>query len=225
MRGKLIVIEGTDCSGKQTQSDLLLKYLNDNGIKTKKFSFPMYDTPTGKIVGGPYLGKDWICDGYFPEGASNVPAKVASLYYAADRLYNIDKINKELDAGNNVILDRYIGSNMAHQAGKIKDFNQKMEMIEFLTKLEYFLLNLPKPDMTIFLHMPYEASLKLVKNRTEKADQHEASPEHLKDAEETYLYLARRFMYKTVSCVKGDKIKSINSIHKEIVKLIQKELK
>lgn len=58
MRGKLIVIEGTDCSGKQTQSDLLLKYLNDNGIKTKKFSFPMYDTPTGKIVGGPYLGKD-----------------------------------------------------------------------------------------------------------------------------------------------------------------------
>ena len=148
-----------------------------------------------------------------------MPAKVASLYYAADRLYNIHKINKELDAGYNVILDRYIGSNMAHQAGKIKDFNQKIEMIEFLTKLEYFLLDLPKP------HMPYEASLKLVKNRTEKADQHEASPEHLKDAEETYLYLSKRFSYKTISCVRNGKVKSINAIHKEIVKLIQKELK
>lgn len=152
-----------------------------------------------------------------------MPAKVASLYYAADRLYNIHKINKELDAGYNVILDRYVGSNMAHQAGKIKDFNQKVEMIEFLTKLEYFLLDLPKPDMTIFLHMPYEASLKLVKNRTEKADQHEASPEHLKDAEETYLYLARRFSYKTISCFRNGKVKSINAIHKEIVKIFKKE--
>ncbi|MBQ8234327.1 MAG: thymidylate kinase, partial [Bacilli bacterium] len=60
MRGKLIVIEGTDCSGKETQTNLLIEKLKNDGYNTYKFSFPMYDTPTGKIVGGPYLGKEYI---------------------------------------------------------------------------------------------------------------------------------------------------------------------
>ena len=91
MRGKIIVIEGTDCSGKETQSKLLVKRLTEKGIKCASFSFPMYDTPTGRIVGGAYLGKPEICDGYFKEGAPNVDPKVSCLYYAADRKYNIDK--------------------------------------------------------------------------------------------------------------------------------------
>ena len=89
-KGKLIVIEGTDCSGKGTQSELLYQKLVSDGLNVYKTSFPMYDTPTGKIIGGPYLGKEHICLGWFKEGANNVPAKVASLYYAADRLYNIN---------------------------------------------------------------------------------------------------------------------------------------
>ena len=92
MRGKLIVIEGTDCSGKETQTNLLLKKLNSEGIKVEKFSFPNYQSPTGKIIGGPYLGKEYICDCWFSEGATKVDPKVASLYYAADRKYNIHKI-------------------------------------------------------------------------------------------------------------------------------------
>ena len=88
MKGKIIVIEGTDCSGKETQSKKLEEYLKQSGKKCKSFYFPNYESPTGKIVGGPYLGKDYICDGWFDEGAINVDPKVASLYYAADRKYN-----------------------------------------------------------------------------------------------------------------------------------------
>ena len=93
MRGKLIVIEGTDCSGKETQATRLLERLLGENIRISRYSFPNYDSPTGKIVGGPYLGKSYICDSWFKEGATNVPPKVASLYFAADREYNIDEIN------------------------------------------------------------------------------------------------------------------------------------
>ena len=108
MRGKIIVIEGTDCSGKETQSKKIIEKFNN----CKYFSFPKYDSPTGKIIGGPYLGKSYICDGWFPEGADAVDPKVSSLYYAADRKYNINIINEILDKGYNVVLDRYVYSNM-----------------------------------------------------------------------------------------------------------------
>ena len=124
MRGKLIVVEGTDCSGKETQTNLLLTNLHNDNIKVEKFSFPNYQSQTGKIIGGPYLGKSYICDGWFPEGAPKVDPKVAALYYAADRKYNIYKIKFLLENGVNVILDRYVYSNMAHQGGKIKDSNE-----------------------------------------------------------------------------------------------------
>ena len=91
MAGKIIVIEGTDCSGKETQSVLLEKKLKEQGKKCIKFSFPMYDTPTGKVVGGAYLGKEEISKSYFEEGAVNVDPYVVCLYYAADRKYNINK--------------------------------------------------------------------------------------------------------------------------------------
>ena len=91
-RGKLIVIEGTDCSGKDTQSNLLVKELNLKGINSIKLSFPMYDTPTGRIIGEAFLGKGNNGIGWFREGSVKVDPKIASLYYAADRKYNIDKV-------------------------------------------------------------------------------------------------------------------------------------
>ena len=99
MKGKIIVIEGTDCSGKETQSKLLEKRLNEKGRKCIRFSFPMYDTPTGKIVGGSYLGKPEISPSLFEEGAVNVDPHVVCLYYAADRKYNMPKIEKYLNEG------------------------------------------------------------------------------------------------------------------------------
>ena len=94
MRGKLILIEGTDCSGKETQANKLLEYLNNEGIETVKIGFPDYESPTGKIIGGPYLGKEYICPGWFPEGAVNVSPKVSALYYGADFLYHLSMINE-----------------------------------------------------------------------------------------------------------------------------------
>lgn len=118
MKGKLIVTKEQIDSGKETQTKLLVKYLKENNTKVFTMSFPNYDSPTGKIIGGPFLGKSYISNGYFPEGAPNVDPKVSSLYYAADRLYNLPIIQKKLNEGYTVILDRYVYSNMAHQAGK-----------------------------------------------------------------------------------------------------------
>ena len=81
MNGKIITIEGTDCSGKETQSKLLYDKLIKDGIDVYRTSFPMYDTPTGRIVGGCYLGKEYLGEPYFEEGANNVDYKVASLYF------------------------------------------------------------------------------------------------------------------------------------------------
>ena len=164
MKGRLIVIEGTDCSGKETQTKMLVERLEKLNIKCVRLSFPMYDTPTGKIVGGPYLGKDYICDGWFEEGAVNVNPKVSSLYYAADRRYNVGKIEELLNEGINVILDRYTYSNLAHQGGKIEEKQERLEMYKWLEKLEFELLELPKADIKVFLHMPYEVSCILKKD-------------------------------------------------------------
>ena len=128
MRGKLIVIEGTDCSGKETQVKKAVARFKDMGINVYNYSFPMYDTPTGRIVGGPYLGKSYIGPGWFAEGAANVDALTASAYYAADRRYNIGIINKHLEDGDIVILDRYVESNMAHQGGKLKTREEREKM-------------------------------------------------------------------------------------------------
>lgn len=223
MRGKIIIIEGTDCSGKGTQSELLCKRLNEKNIKTITLSFPMYDTPTGKIIGGPYLGKKHITEGWFPEGANNVPAKVASLYYAADRLYNIEKINKYLNDGYNVILDRYTTSNMGHQAGKLKTKDERLEMFKWLEKLEYELLELPKPDIKIFLYMPYDYTKKLQTNR-EELDQHELSEDNIRNAEIAYLELTEYANFKKVNCVINDELRTIENIGEEVYNFVIEEL-
>ena len=100
------------------------------------------------------------------EGSSKVDPYVSCLYYAADRKYNMDNVIKEyIDNGYIVILDRYTTSNMAHQGGKIFDKEERFNMYQWIDKLEYWLLNLPKPDITVFLHMPFEFSKELIKNR------------------------------------------------------------
>lgn len=220
-KGKIILIEGTDCSGKQTQAEKLVQNLNNANIKSVLFSFPMYDTPTGKIIGGPYLGKEMISRGFFSEGADKVDPKVASLYFAADRQYNINKINDKLKEGYTVILDRYVESNMAHQCGKIENLDRKLEMIDWIDKLEYGLLKFPKPDKTIFLHMPYKYSMMLRNKRQEKPDQHENSEKHLKNAEDTYLLLAKKYNFDLVSCVKENKIRTIDDISSEVFNKVE----
>ncbi len=220
-KGKLIVIEGTDCSGKETQANLLMKRLKDENIKIEKRAFPMYDTPTGYIIGACLLGKSNLGPCIFKEGSTNISPKVAALYYAADRLYNIDSINNMLNQGINVILDRYVESNMGHQASKFETVKEQLDMVNWLEKLEFDLLELPKPDLVLFLYMPYQYSIKLIENRKELADGSEKDPEHLKNAEKTYSLLAEKYNYSIIQCVKGDEIRKIEDINQDIYNIVK----
>lgn len=224
MRGKLIVIEGTDCSGKETQARLLEKSLNEKGIKSKHLSFPNYETPTGKIIGACYLGREELTSsllnstaGWFEEGSSNVDGMVSSLYYAADRKYNIKKIEELLSEGVNVILDRYTYSNMAHQGGKILKQEERFQFFKKIELLEFELLELPKPDLVILLYVPFQTTLKLQEHRGEVLDQNESDKIHLKRAEQTYLELRALYHFKMIECTLNSNMRSIEEIHQELL--------
>lgn len=218
--GKFIVIEGTDCSGKETQSKLLVEKLTAMGKKAIRITFPNYDSPTGKIVGGPYLGKPEICEGWFKEGAPNVDPKVSSLYFAADRKYNLPLLEKYLKEDYFVICDRYVSSNMAHQGSKIHDDNERFQTYQWIDKLEYWLLGLPKPDKTIFLHVPYEYALELKKNRI-NLDENERSESHLKNSEVAYIELSQLYNWISINCISDNKIRTIESINESILESIR----
>ncbi|MCI8778668.1 MAG: deoxynucleoside kinase [Bacilli bacterium] len=225
MRGKIIVIEGTDCSGKETQSKLLVKKLKEAGINAERFGFPCYETATGKIVGGPLLGKKYIGESYFLEGLPNVDSKIVSLYTAADRKYNIKLIIDKLNAGINVVLDRYVYSNMAFQGAKFKDDLQRLQFFEWIESLEFGLLELPKSDINIFLHMNIDQTIELLSKRKEDGDANERCPEYLKKCEQTYLLLVSKYNFKTIECVKNDKIRDIDDINNELYRFVFNNLK
>ena len=225
MRGKLIVVEGTDCSGKETQTKKIVERCEKKGIKVYNYSFPRYDTPTGKIVGGPYLGKSYICDGWFSEGATNVDALVASAYYAADRRYNIKEIIEHLNNGDIVLLDRYVESNMAHQGGKLETKEERQKMYEKLDELEFGIMELPRPDAVIFLYMPSPYAAILRQGRAEAADQLERDMEHLAKAEQAYLELTEKYGYIKIDCVKDDVIRTIDDINDEVMDRFEEIIK
>jgi len=224
MKGKLIVIEGTDCSGKETQTKKLIAKLREENIFIDHFSFPNYTSPTGKLIAGAYLGKEGYAPCLFEEGPVNVDPKVASLYYTADRIYNIEKINLLLDNGRNVILDRYIYSNMAHQAGKIEDKNEREKMYNWLEKLEFELAELPKPDIAVFLHMPTENSKILRENRIEALDENEKDNDYLQKSENAYVEVAKRYDMHTIECVRNENIKSIDEINEELYNYVVSQI-
>ena len=220
MKGKFIVIEGVDCSGKETQSKIIVEKLREKKIKCLRLSFPMYDTPTGKIIEESYLGKSG--NGFFPEGSPNVDPYIAALYYAADRKYNISKIQKYYDEGYYIILDRYTTSNMAYQGSKILDKDQRFYMYQWIDKLEFWLLNLPKPDKTIFLHMPIDKVLELEKKR-ERLDDNEKDEDYLRRSIDAYIELSELYGWDKVECVRDNKLKSIDEINEEILKIVLNE--
>lgn len=269
-KGKIIVIEGTDCSGKETQSKLLIDKLSKGGKKTHYLCYPDYDTPTGKIVGLPYLGKEYIAEnfvmatrekvverlenankvvsestvdyilnavaqelgkGWFPEGAPAVPGKIASLYYTADRAYNKHKIDEIVETGDNVILDRYVYSNFAHQGGKLEDEQDRSDMYEWLYDLEFNKMDLNEPDIKIFLHMPTEFAALLKALRAEKLDEHEKNGDYLKRAENSYIEVANKYGFITIECVRDingpvslENIKTPEEINEELYKIVKEKM-
>lgn len=214
--GKILAIEGTDCSGKETQSKMLEKRLKSENIKADMISFPIYNSPTGKIVGGPFLGKEEILSGWFEETAPNVDWKVAALYYAADRRYHIKKILESKSRNDILILDRYVYSNMGYQIAKLKDKAKRLEGFKWIEELEFNLLELPIPDKVLFLHMPLEQQIIIKSKRIEKLDQNESDDEYNKRAEETYLEMAKLYNFEMLECVSDKRIKTAEEIHEEV---------
>lgn len=208
--GKIIVIEGIEGSGKETQSKLLVESLNKMGIKSIEFSFPMYDTPTGRIFKDCLLSSN----NYFNEGIDSLDPELVCLYTAADRKYNIKKINDYLMNGYIVVINRYTSSNMANQGSKYEDSEDRFYMYQWIDKLEYWLLKLPKPDYTILLNMPYKYNNQLSFELTNEDSKQER-------VLESYLELAGLYNWDIINCIDEDKEKTIDEIHEEIMELLE----
>ena len=208
--GKIIVIEGIEGSGKETQSKLLVESLNKMGIKSIEFSFPMYDTPTGRIF------KDCLLNNnnYFNEGIDSLDPELVCLYTAADRKYNINKIKEYLDNDYIVVINRYTSSNMANQGSKYEDSEDRFYMYQWIDKLEYWLLKLPKPDYTILLNMPYKYNNQLSFDLAKDNSKQER-------VLESYLELAGLYNWDIINCIDEDKEKTIDEIHEEIMELLE----
>jgi dTMP kinase len=211
-RGKIVLIEGTDKSGKQTQTNFLQKKLESEGVLVSRFDFPRYETPSGRVVGQCYLGKNrWGEDKGWFGNPDAIDPKVASLYYAADRCFNLPKLNRMLEEKDVVILDRYVSSNMGHQGGKIRDVEERNEFYGWLDSLEYGLLDLPRPDITFLLFMPWQVGRKLAEGMDEKMDGHENNEGHLKREQEAYLQLADIYDWERIDCTVDGTIDTLKS--------------
>lgn len=229
--GKLIVIEGTDCSGKETQTKKLVERLKENGNKAIRFSFPMYETATGKIIGACLLGKPQMTKdnlkenhSFFEEGGGEVDPLTACCLYAADRRYNFSLIEKYLNENYIVILDRYTPSNMAHRGGMIEDKEERKKMYKKIETLEYDVLELRRPDEIYLLYLPFEYGIEIKKNRDELLDEAERDEKYLRRGETTYLELAELYNYKIINCVKENKIRTIEDISDELYKEVVNNL-
>lgn len=173
--GKIIVIDGLDGTGKQTQSELLFKYIKDKNEKVKLIAFPRYNSSTGLIIKEYLSGKINSNDGI----GFNDRIRTG-LLYSYDRMYNMyfirdEKGNSIMDYYNNgytIICDRYTSSNYLFMTCGM-DMSQFSEFINTIEKIEYMHMGLPEPDMTIFLEMPPEKSLELIEKRGEEKDLHE----------------------------------------------------
>ncbi len=224
MKGIFIMIEGTDGSGKATQTDLLVEKLQKEGRGVKQISFPQYGERSAVMV------EDYL-NGKFGS-ADEVGPKTASLFYAIDRYAGAPKIREWLEQGNIVIANRYVASNMGHQGGKIKDEEKMKEYFAWEYDLEYNILNIPKPDVNIILHVTPEISQQLVDKKEEreylqgkKRDIHEDDLDHLYAAEQAYLKINEIYPeFTMIECVEDGKILSLENIHNQVWEIIRNKL-
>ena len=220
--GYIIVIEGTDGSGKQTQATKLCERLKADGVNVIRASFPNYDSPSSAPV-KMYLGGE-LC-----EHADEFDAYQTSTLFAVDRLCTYQRdLKAHYEEGGIIILDRYTQSNMLHQAGKIKDKAERDKFLDWLDNFEFNELKLPRADKVIFLDVPPEVSMRLARERGElkagtKQDIHEKDNTHLIDAYNSGKYVATKYSWDVINCVENDKLKLIDEIHNEIMQAIKQQ--
>ncbi len=194
MKGKLIVIEGTDGSGKTTQTELLLKRLEGEGIAAESLRFPRYKE---NLFGG--LIRECL-DGYHGDFI-NLDPKIASVLYACDRLETMPLIKEWLSQGKVVLLDRYVSSNQVHQGGKIKDEKDRAKFLEWLGEMEYEKLGVLRPDAVLYLDVPFEASKTMIENRVGVRDIADEDFEYLANSKAAGIYMStREDSWQSIEC-------------------------
>lgn len=191
-KGKFIVIDGTDGSGKATQTKLLIKRLKKEGYLVRMADFPQYGKKSAALV-------EEYLNGQFGSAREVGPYR-ASIFYACDRYAASFKIIKWISEGKIVVSNRYVTANMGHQGGKIKNLKERKKYFGWLYDLEYGLFDIPRPDLNIILHADAAIAQKLVDKKGnrdyvggKKRDLHEKDLKHLRDAEKVYLEIARTF--------------------------------
>ena len=214
MSGKLIVFEGTDGSGKATQSKLLYEKLLAEGKPVRKVSFPNYESNSSALV------KMYLA-GEFGKDPEDVNAFAASTFFAVDRFASF-RLNwqKDYEDGAIIIANRYTTANAIHQLTKLPE-EEHQAFLDWLYDFEFVKLGLPSPDLTLLLKVPVEKSLELIDVRGEKKDIHE-NREHLKKAALAAGTCAEKWGWETLSCVneKGD-LMSIEEIGDKIYEKVQ----
>lgn len=210
--GKFIVIDGTDGSGKTTQFNLLVDKLKAEGFLVELADFPQYNTKSAGLV-EEYLGGKY-------GSADEVTPYQSSIFYAVDRFDASFKIRKWLSEGKIVIANRYVSASLGHQGGKIENPLERKVFFNWLYELEYKLFNIPKPDLSLILHVEAEIAQKLAASRHREdwvgktRDIHEENLNHLQKAEQVYLEIAKTFPdFKLIKCTRDGEIMNRQEIH------------
>ncbi len=223
-KGKFIVIEGTDGSGKATQTKFLAEKLKLLGVPFELADFPQYGKPSA------YFAERYLRGEYGT--AEEVGPYRGSLFYAVDRYEKSFDIRKWLAEGKTVISNRYVSANMGHQAGKIKNKAKREKFLKWLEELEYGIFGIPKPDLTILLYVPPEVGQKFVDQKGERAytkgakrDIHEADLSHLQDAAKAYLEVAKKYKWKVIDYKTKEGILSLDEVQARIWERVSKLIK
>lgn len=220
--GMLIAIEGIDGTGKHTQSKLLVESLRSQGYDAKLMSFPDYD---GSVL-GPTIKR--MLGGEFGELKQVHPVFSSSLF-ALERFEKRLEVLKGLSSNSIFVCDRYVYSNAAHQACRLES-SRRSGFVEWLERLEFEVLGMPKPDITVLLDMPDQASHELREIRAKTLrrgsapDQHEQDGAGLVVAREIYLTLAKRLGWDVINCAKGHEVKPVALLAGEIFSRISDKI-
>jgi dTMP kinase len=221
VKGKLIVIEGLDGSGKKTQTKLLHDHIKKINQNITYISFPDYDSLSSSLV-KMYLNSEFGSD------PAAVNAYAASSFFAVDRYASYKKKwSKLYQSGYIIIADRYTTSNPVYQMSKLpeEDWNK---YLSWLYDYEYNKLKLPIPDKVIFLDVPTEISQELMEKRylnsKKKKDLHENNIMFLEKCKKISRYVAKFDNWHTINCVSEGKIKNQKDIHKEILKVLPEDM-
>lgn len=220
-KGKLIVIEGVDASGKETQTALLYEALKARGVKVRRVTFPDYESQSSALV-KMYLNGDFGSD------PGSVNPYAASLMYALDRYASYKtQWGGWLEEGGWIVADRYVTSNVIYQAAKMSAPEEKRDFILWLEDIEYGKLGLPRPDRVLFLNMEPKAAAALMAARPNKItsgsekDIHERSSDYMRQAYDNACFAARSSGWTEIKCSVSGVPRSIEDIHKDIIANIE----